>query len=521
MSVNDAGRLTAGSLLTTIEGRVQLHNVSDAALAQRLTVIAEDVLRALSTSGELPGRVVVARQLDVASVLQPASPARIAQLIKAEVERVALDAVRGDDPASATAPMVYFKDEADVVRSLAQRVASNKPTTEWFWPSVVKGWAPNAPPERAITLLLERARSTPTSVVTLAHVVETLASTGVLDRVLERLSESDGRAWLEAIGWRESESSAERGEANSFTRPIPARSEQYVQRWVERWGGSPRDSRAVWLGAMLLVADRPDRATNPRLPEAVRVWLESVAADVSSQRERDGLDGGATRAMQRENLIADARAWLQSNPRSPLDSLFGGGPPFPLAPRDVTTPSNAVDRRDQGDESPAGERAPDQPPTWKNPRPTPYAGLTFLIPLLTRVGLSRIVANDRTLIDREWPAALLLRIARRLGVPLDDPTIAWSTARPLTIAHDDRSLTAEVIRASRIRARMEVGLTMRQLVHRTGAIVASSNRIDVFMQDSDVDPRVHRAALDADPGWVPWLGRTIQFHYLEAVDLNA
>jgi hypothetical protein len=27
--------------------------------------------------------------------------------------------------------------------------------------------------------------------------------------------------------------------------------------------------------------------------------------------------------------------------------------------------------------------------------------------------------------------------------------------------------------------------------------------------------RIRRAGLDIDPGWVPWLGRVVSFHYRE------
>src|SRR5262249_51128795 len=154
--------------------------------------------------------------------------------------------VHGDDPAATVAPMIYFEHDTDVVLTLARRVATNKPATEWFWPSVVKGWTPSAPTERAITLLIERAVSTSGGVVTLAHVVDTLASTGVLDKLLERLSESDGRALLETIGWKEAAPSDHREPpANPIAERLPVRSESLVQRWVERWGGDVRDPRAL------------------------------------------------------------------------------------------------------------------------------------------------------------------------------------------------------------------------------------------------------------------------------------
>src|SRR5262249_23227894 len=46
-----------------------------------------------------------------------------------------------------------------------------------------------------------------------------------------------------------------------------------------------------------------------------------------------------------EDLIAEAGVWFRSQPRSPLDSLFGGGPPLPLTPRDPTSSARTTERR--------------------------------------------------------------------------------------------------------------------------------------------------------------------------------
>jgi hypothetical protein len=470
------------------------------------------------------------RQLDldamIPTTMAASAPATLRQVVETVVQRMASQAVSADDPAAPVAPMVYFKDDASVVLSLAQRVASNKPTTEWFWPSVVNGWTPNAPVERAIPLLVERAMTTSGGVVTLAQVVQTLASTGALDKLLERLSPADGRALLETIGWTEAmvgDRSVTTTPAATVTFPrMPARALDLVQRWVDKWGGDVRDPRAVWLGAMLLVADQPSRSTNAELPAVVKAWLASV---VEAAQDGGGGEGGengaATQAMRREDLIADARAWLQSNPRTPVDSLFGGGPPAPFTARVPFADSTPVERQPDDDADPIDEHDPDEAPTWRHPAPTNHAGFLFLVPLLTRTGLTNIVRNDPTLIARDWTTALLLRVARRLGVPWDDPAVAWITRQPKPIAHDDRALTAEVLRAARIRVRVEAQVTMRRLVHRTGAVAAARETIDVVLHRSDVDADVRRSGLDAGGELVPWLGRAVHFHYVDALDINA
>jgi hypothetical protein len=536
----------------SIDGRVQTLTMRapDDATWQRVAELVEEAIRTAALDAELPGRVFVVRQLDIGTIARSPSPQSLALAIQAAVERVTAQAVSGEDPAASTAPMIYFKDDTNAVLSLAQRVATNKPSTEWFWPSVVKSWTPSMPPERAIPLLIERAVSTSGGVVTLAQVVDVLASTGVIDKLLERLSPQEGRALLETIGWTDAMVVAARGsdggarvanasdadafgagafgagalaadafaaDASRLVPPMPARSQQLVQRWVTQWKSDARDPRAVWLGAMLLVADRPGRATSAELPEVVRRWLAAVVAQSRASDGEEAPNEVAAQAVRRDDLIADARAWLQSHPRSPLDSLFGGGPPRPITPGESIVHREDVERRLEDDE----RRLPrSEPPVWRHPRRSDHAGFLFLIPLLTRTGLTAIVAGNPGLIERDWPAALLVRIARRLGIPNDDPAIAWAFGRPTTIAHADRSLTAEVLRAARIRLRMQVGMPMRQVVGRSGAIVATRTHIEVFLDRGDVDSNIRQAGLDADAAFAPWLGRDVQFHYLGGVDVS-
>jgi hypothetical protein len=303
--------------------------------------------------------------------------------------------------------------------------------------------------------------------------------------------------------------------------PIPARAQSLMQRWVERWDGNPHDARAVWLGAMLLVGDRVARSTSAELPEMVRQWLAAVVAQAREEADGNVRNDGAAQAIRRDDLIADARAWLQSHPRSPLDSLFGGGPPHPIRSGDSNLDPKVIDRHHADDET--IDPSPDDAPIWKNPRPSNYAGFLFLIPLLTRTGVTNIVADDPGLIERDWTTALVLRLARRLGISSDDPAVMWAVTRPVTIARIDRSLTAEVFRAARIRLRMETGLTMREVVDRPGTIVATRTSIDVFLYPADVDSNLHRAGLGTESDFVPWLARALQFHYLNTnpIDVTA
>jgi hypothetical protein len=57
------------------------------------------------------------------------------------------------------------------------------------------------------------------------------------------------------------------------------------------------------------------------------------------------------------------------------------------------------------------------------------------------------------------------------------------------------------------------GLGWRRLACRRGSITATPTHLDIEFYGHDVDPAVRIAGLDLDPGWVPWLGRVVCFHY--------
>jgi len=62
-----------------------------------------------------------------------------------------------------------------------------------------------------------------------------------------------------------------------------------------------------------------------------------------------------------------------------------------------------------------------------------------------------------------------------------------------------------------LRRRVRIGLGT--LVLRPARLALTPTHADVFFALDAADLRVRRAGLDIDPGWVPWLGRVLAFHY--------
>ncbi len=64
-----------------------------------------------------------------------------------------------------------------------------------------------------------------------------------------------------------------------------------------------------------------------------------------------------------------------------------------------------------------------------------------------------------------------------------------------------------------LRRRARIGLA--SLVLRPARFAVTPTHVDVFFRLNAADLRIRRAGLDIDPGWVPWFGRVVAFHYGE------
>jgi hypothetical protein len=67
--------------------------------------------------------------------------------------------------------------------------------------------------------------------------------------------------------------------------------------------------------------------------------------------------------------------------------------------------------------------------------------------------------------------------------------------------------------ASRRWLRRHARIGLADLVLRPAALALTPTHVDVSFDLAHADLRVRRAGLDLDPGWVPWLGRVLTFHY--------
>lgn len=476
--------------------------------ARRASIVLEDALRTATFAGETGSRVLAIRRLDVGIISRASAPSSVALAVEAAVQRMAAEAVHGEDPAAPGASMVYFRDAGEPIVALARAIAAGRPTDAWFWPGVVRGWSASLDRTAAVRLLLRSAMETPAAIVAAAQIVAALAATLRGESVIESLPASDLESMLYEAGYRQTE-------ASSSPRPAMATvsdgARRVVERLIARAGDDAREVRVKWVATMVLIAERPGRVVDNGLSAAVDALVADVAHAQRDAARRSVSPGSGKTGGERGERIGEAGKRWQSTSTSSINSFLGGAPRVPDATMasSLTGPTSAPD---------SAHFALDAAPRlWDDPRPTHHAGFLFLIPLLQRLGISEVLADRGDLLEHGWVDALLLRLAPHLGLLADDPANAWITPPAAPLETADRAFTATWIRAMRWRIKRDAAGSLRALVRRPGAIVATRTHVDVLMHFAQVDLAIRQAGLDVDPGWIPWLGRVIQFHYVDEV----
>ena len=161
--------------------------------------------------------------------------------------------------------------------------------------------------------------------------------------------------------------------------------------------------------------------------------------------------------------------------------------------------------RDQAADAPVAFTSP-----WQLPyaAPTAAGGLLFLLPVLERIGFADWSAGRGP--EEPEPEVLAAQILHlllsRLHVEGDDPI--WEIAAP-----EGSGVAASWLTRCRRYLRRHVRIGLASLVVRRARVAITPTHVDIFFRLKAADVRVRRAGLDIDPGWVPWFGRVVTFHY--------
>jgi hypothetical protein len=517
-------------------------------LLQRGAVLIEDGLRTASLPGAGDSRLLLVKRLSLGSVGAGASPATLSLLIEDRLRRLGASAVHAEQPGAESAAAVFFWDEVEPYVALMLRIALGRSTHAWFWKLAVGNWRLEMPRSEALrSLLFAISRVAPGGLV-LRHVFQVLFQAAALRPLLAALQPGDGEALMVTFGWSASVVSTSheaRITVPAMVGKVPAPVAEFFMAWGET------DGRSLWLASALLVLERPALGQSPALAahalSLVRGSLDSASSAIPLTRDDRPLhdrspDDEDQDAMELEAARVESRASNETRQGRVQRRSRSRGAKRTQAARERV---KRGEDRDQGRRVSHG-RVPgeqsDNAPMPATPEgdlkrvalapavtfdesaatlnrpvfsPTLRAGLFFLLPVMERIGLPLWLQEHAGLAGTNFAAQLLRTIAFRVNTAGDDPV--W-----MALDEVDAPAEEEYVRLwiKRLReyCRRTAGIGLRSLVCRRGHIVVTPSHLDVRFLAGEADIRVRKAGLDLDPGWLPWFGRIVHFHYLSAGD---
>ena len=374
------------------------------------------------------------------------------------------------------------------------------------------------------------------------------------------------------------ERTIERTQSPSEFRPrlVPTAWRAAVRRWAPIWG--PDSPRLRWLIAVGLIAERPELATaalTPRIDATVEWVQESIESSLAPVTQSPAVISPRPVApIKPPNIQADL---LQIEPLDqPPAQLDTVAEQQRSAEAQTKMPRRSPPPAPPSTAQPAPPTPIHQRPRpnfqWDHgiPQPTEFGGLYFLIPVLQRLGIEAALSENEALHRWQLPARILDVVAQTLGAPPDDPIrptieplkvdppcpftvpsewqafgetpqrrahrrgdpsagiliddggLVWRLWRPLS-SPEPESAGGESDLATLAQSWMHAAdrwlchftdLDLATLVCRGAGVLRTRTHTDLLFDFEDADIRIRRPALDINPGWVPWFGRIITFHYL-------
>jgi hypothetical protein len=318
---------------------------------------------------------------------------------------------------------------------------------------------------------------------------------------------------------------------------------------AEQWHGllaaSPRTCAYEAVGAY--DAEQAHESQDPRTPfaQALLAWaaahahlarrIERVIAVLLAAEAHSGLPAlGAARdrlaaaTMKVRAATGATRSALTSGRASTrTERSSNPSPPDADAPAcTVLEMAKDFTRSPRGGDSPLAPIAPAESDIAASPEApslpeavetfaTDWGGLLFLLNVLPEVDFIEPCAARLPVMLRHLAAA-------HLAVPPDEPAVrafcggAWPRIEETTPAEEQLAVRAAADLRALLERRLDLDAGIDPVAYvcrRRGELRFESGWIELAMEAGAADVRLRRAALDLDPGFVPWLGCVVRFRY--------
>jgi|GEM_PF-3816840 len=528
----------------------------------RLVFAVEEGLRLISLPGEDRGRMYYFRRSRITGLPPDGNRAVWQARFQEMFELHARQAVYGADTSAGQADAVYFRSEQEALEILLHRLLAQKPSQEWFWPMVIDEHSATGQEQPSLLHVIERLRSQPASWVAFTTSLFATPNFDVL-HLFRTIPAKVIEHWL-----------AEMDSAPRHASLIPqlsadsaCSSQPAIRHALQVFG--PTNPGVVWLGTLAVLLDSPaDLAAGIAVSKA-RAQLQQLALElkVLAAEESLGIKKIVTPNPQQETDIKAVIQGRQEEP-IPLPTAKDANAPGTTQPSHVelsatpkheaqaeNTPPTSLEQTGEAQlsttntsQSQPTKLAPHIPPAPGNLQepatihpwqvsglPTRAAGLFFLLNVMQQIGMAELI-SPLTSVSQFVPR-VLLHLARQSGATADDSVVLWlhelmrdSPAAALpqllepsfwpgNLAPSTHTATVDdLVRIWSVAIRRWcwrfVKISTSQVVLRDGLFYVNRTDLDIALPIEAADVRIRKAGLDLNPGWLPWFGRVVRFHYL-------
>jgi hypothetical protein len=470
----------------------------------RVSFVLEEALRLTVLPGEEQGRTYYFRRVAFQNLPLAAPRSLWMDTCQKSLGTLAERAIHGRDARAAEADSVFFLTQQEALEwflgcllGVARSMAVSSPVElPWFAPMIS-----DVPLDESVTsqfiAVIERLRRLPSGwfAAAIAIFSTSPASAAEVASILVSLPVPRVRTWLQEFSWSDAATTS-----HALSPSLSSGKREILRRIIAMGGFDWSPARLLTAGSHEGIAFQPE----PRL-----VWLAALAIAAEQPSE-----------LSRGTLVKYAETLMES-----------------LAAAAIP-PSARPDRANDIDPIPA--ETPETPPAQQDGQPTEAAGLYFLLNALRHLGIESALRADPALERYGFLPRLLVVLARSAGVSVEDPVLDWAHSAlqhvrlhiepviaasswprnlpvpPAGLCVQDSTLVRIWKLAVRRWCWRLAGLTVREIINRPGRILLNRADLDVTLSLELVDVRIRRVGLDLDPGWLPWFGRVVRFHYVRA-----
>ncbi len=438
--------------------------------------------------------------------------------IQRALEEEAAAAIHGADSRAALASAVYFRSREEGLEILLRRLVERRAVREWFWPMLMSREQRSAASPGALTTplgphsappVVEALRSTASEWVAVAAAV---FATPRIDpvRLLETIPDVVAQEWVRQM---------------DGGRPVPAQARATVPIRAQHGLGEVlrafgfESPRALWFAALAVVHESPVEMAAGAVLERARAALQSLntptpvtRAESEKEGEPDVVQLTPPEEAGEKQSARDADA--EVNTRDAATSIPAAHPGADAPSGRYATPDYRIPESREA--VVAADPNQSAPYVWLvDGAPTRAAGLFFLLNVLARIGMPEAIASGLASTPDLLPR-LLLSLARHSKIAADDPVTLWLASQLDSDPADGTAVRREVRKwavAVRRWCWRTGKITAREIVARQGRFMVNRADIDISLPLDEADVRIRRIGLDLDPGWLPWFGRAVRFHY--------